>query len=677
MKLSTLARHSDLILSAFVMTIVATLFVPLPTFLLDLLIALNIALSLTLLVSSLHIGHPLALSSFPSLLLLTTLFRLSLNVSSTRLILGEADAGEVIEAFGTFVVQGSLLVGAVVFLILTLVQLLVVAKGAERVAEVGARFSLDAMPGKQLSIDADLRSGACTQAEGKQRRQILEEESRFYGALDGAMKFVKGDAIAGLIITAINVVGGLIAGITIHGLSPADALRTYTLLSIGDGLVSQLPALLTAVGAGIVVTRVSSTGETRGLAAVLLPQLLGRPRSLGVVAVVLGALALVPGLPVFPFLALAIGAGTGAWWVHRQEPTEGDTDDSMTGAAPEHAFVSDPVDLLVELPEGWPGDWTDELVGEVLPELRARVGTRLGFPIPGVRVRTGAAATGRVVVRVHDVMHVDAAVPDGPLLDMGEEEASLLGFTGSPSFLGPQAYLRLDAADVERAREHGIELVLPPEAIGRLVEHIIQSHASELLRLQIVAGLLDALEARAPALVREVTARASMTRLTEVLRSLLEEGVPIRQLGLILEAIAGVEENDAPAGALLERARRALGAQLAASGMDGGVLQVWVLDPLVEDVLREALLQTPAGPVVALDPATQQALLRALEAELGQAPSRTLLTSADLRRYLWRLSSATCGPVTVLSYEELPKDAKIQPLGRIEIPNLDPVALAS
>ncbi|MEL6180883.1 MAG: flagellar biosynthesis protein FlhA, partial [Myxococcota bacterium] len=306
-----LAGRGDLILAVTIVAVVGMMLVPLPTLALDLLLTVNIATAVVLLLVGLYINSPLGLSTLPGLLLVTTLFRLGLNISSTRLILLQADAGQVIDAFGTFVVQGDYVVGAVVFLIITLVQFLVIARGSERVAEVSARFTLDAMPGRQMAIDADLRAGALTLEQARQQREELQLESRLYGALDGAMKFVKGDAIAGLLITAINIVGGLAIGVLQRGLPIDQAARTYTLLTIGDGLVSQIPALLIATAAGLIVTRVGVGSSNLGSDAV--GQILRHPRALGITAAFLALLALVPGLPTVPFAILALLAAGLAW----------------------------------------------------------------------------------------------------------------------------------------------------------------------------------------------------------------------------------------------------------------------------------------------------------------------------------------------------------------------------
>ena len=682
-RLAALGRHPDLLLAGFVVAIVATLLVPLPPWLLDVLLVANIALTLTLLVTALFAETPLALSSFPTLVLIATLFRLALNVSSTRLILGTATAGEVITAFGRFVVQGSYLVGAVVFLILTVIQFLVVAKGAERVAEVAARFTLDALPGKQLSIDADIRAGACSQVEGRARRRALERESQFYGALDGAMKFVKGDAIAGLVITSVNVLGGLVAGPVLQGMTVAHALSTYTLLSIGDGLVSQVPALLTAISAGLLVTRVQ--GGDGGLAGDVVAQLFAQPRPLAVVAVLLAVLGLVPGLPLPPFALLATAAASAALWRHRHPPAaapgpdedaaapEADADASGEGEAP------GPAALVLELGHEVAPETLEALVGARLPALRAHLAEVHGVPIPGFRLRPGAVGGSGFRLLVNELPVAAGTLPKGPVADLDPEEATLLGLAGTPVALGDRRALGLDPAGVAAAEAAGLPVRAPAEAAAEVVGTALVAHLHELVSLQVTQALLDRLEARSPAVVREVTRRVPAPLLCEVLRHLVEEGVSLRWLERPLEALAtlpeGAAEGEGAVARLVARARRGLAAHLVHPHVRDGVLPVVLLDPLVEDLVREARVETPDGPALALSPGHQARLLDALGRELEGDPPPVLLAPADLRAHLWRLAYRVQPRAAVLAYQELPPALPTRPVGRLALEGLDPVAL--
>ncbi len=691
--LRSVGRHPDLVLAGGVVGIIATLLVPLPTALLDLLLVLNIGLSLTLLITALHADRPLAISSFPSLLLIATLFRLALNVSSTRLILGTGQAGRVIEAFGHFVVQGSLLVGAVVFVILTVIQFLVVAKGSERVAEVSARFTLDAMPGKQLAIDADLRSGACTQEEGRARRAELERESQFYGALDGAMKFVKGDAIAGIVITLVNVVGGLTAGVLLEGRPLAEAARTYTLLSVGDGLVSQIPALLTAVAAGLIVTRVSGVDSPR-LAGAVFRELGADPRTLAVVAAVSCLLGLAPGMPLVPFVLLGVGAAFAAWHRHRRLAPEAGASAGAPAAgrgadpaaAPETGGAqagqgsawAPPSSLVLTVSADADEAVIRRLVEEVIPALRERLTVELGLPIPTVRVRAGGPGVRSVSLILDEVPTGGLTLPSAWVLACDPEEADLMGMAGTRVQMGGQAMLAVDEETATQARDAGLPVLDLAGAAGRLLEAEIRAHAGRLLSLQVTQALLDTLERRAPAVVREVSKRVSVPVLCEALRQLLDEGVPLRNLERILEGVASLPEGTGEGPGAVERtvsrARRAVGRQLVAAHGRGGALTVYLLDPLVEDLLRSARVETEEGPVIALEPQRQGELLEAL----SKLPTgAVLLVAAPLRRYLWRVGEHTGRRLTVLAFEELPPDAAIQPVDAVRIPGLDPLAIAA
>ncbi|MFW5968314.1 MAG: FHIPEP family type III secretion protein, partial [Persicimonas sp.] len=430
-----LTDYSDLGLAILVVGIIAMMIVPLPTFLLDLLLTLNITIAVTLLMVSLYIPNALRISAFPSLLLITTLFRLGLNVSSTRLILLDADAGQVIDAFGEFVVQGNYVVGAVIFLILTLIQFIVVAKGSERVSEVAARFTLDAMPGKQMSIDADLRAGAFDLDEARRRRALVQKESQLYGAMDGAMKFVKGDAIAGIIITSINIVAGMIIGVLMGGMSAGEAASTYTLLTIGDGLVSQIPALLIATTSGIIVTRVSSEeDDVEHLGGDIFSQIVAQPKAIAIAAGLLTALALVPGLPTLPFVLMGGAVGFAGWGLLRaqqspeamlseREAKEVETveQEAKSGARQARAMIPAVTPLSLEIGEALSAEMDEEReawLRETIPSMREGIFHELGVKVPGVRVRLGSkrCAAREFSVSIDEVPVVTEEVPPARVL---------------------------------------------------------------------------------------------------------------------------------------------------------------------------------------------------------------------------------------------------------------------
>ncbi|MEM1348988.1 MAG: flagellar biosynthesis protein FlhA, partial [Myxococcota bacterium] len=431
---AALTRYSDIGLAALVIGIVGMMIVPLPTFVLDMLLTLNFTIAVTLLMVSLYIPDALKISAFPSMLLITTLFRLALNVSSTRLILLQADAGQVIASFGNFVVQGNYVVGAVIFLILTLIQFLVIAKGAERVSEVGARFTLDAMPGKQMSIDADLRAGAFDLDEARRRRNLVQKESKLYGAMDGAMKFVKGDAIAGVIMTAINITAGIVIGVLQRDMPVGDAAQTYTLLTIGDGLVSQIPALLIATTAGIIVTRVSSEDEDVHLGADIFGQLLAQPKALAITAGLLVGLGAIPGLPVLPFFLMAGVVGSIAYGLFAAQRAPADdlteeeearvehvTEQAKESARQARVMIPAAVPLSLKLGQGLSAamrgermDWLQEMI----PTMREGVFYDLGVKVPGLQVRAQDPSVGThdLVVHIDEVPVAHVEIPAGHVL---------------------------------------------------------------------------------------------------------------------------------------------------------------------------------------------------------------------------------------------------------------------
>ena len=606
-------RHADVALGVLLLAIVALMIVPLPTVLLDLLIASNLAIAVVMLLLAMAIPDGLAFTAMPTVLLVTTLFRLSLNVSSTRLILLQADAGQVIRAFGEYVVAGNYAVGAVVFAILTLVQYVVVARGAERVAEVSARFTLDAMPGKQMAIDADLRAGALSVEAARVRRRHLEREGQFYGAMDGAMKFVKGDAIAGIAITFINLFAGAGIGVAMRGLSLRESLTTYGLLTVGDGLACQIPSLLIATSAGLVVTRVASGDERASLGHDVSAQLFGNPRVLAMGGGFLLLLALLPGLPALPFAALAAALLAGSAGVRRTRAAAAQRGawGGQDGALPELTPLALELDpelhaALEQAPEA--------PLRAALERARSRLSLRLGMPWPALSIaRADTLARGRYRVALYTA----------PV-----EERALA-----------------DAAPAEQA-----------EVLARALERIVAAHAGELFGLQEAQTLLHALERTAPALVRDsVPKPVSLRLLTDVLRCLLAERISVRPFAPILETVAAAATPAAAAHELAERARVRLARQITAAHARDGVIAVHLLDPLIEDTLRDAL-PTRAGGPLALPP--DQA--RDIVAAVRHAGATVLLTQLDLRRHLRKLLEVELPDVAVLSFPELDPDTRVE-----------------
>jgi type III secretion protein V len=651
-----------------VLGLVALLVTPLGPDALDLLVVLALAAAALVLAVALFAREPLRFSSFPTVILLTTLFRVALNVCSTRLILSRGQAGRVIEAFGRVVVQGDLLAGAVVFAILTLVQLLVVARGAERVAEVAARFTLDALPGKQMSIDADLRAGLLDAAEAGRRRRALERESQLHGAMDGALKFVKGDAIAAAAIALVNAVGGLAAGL-LRGMSAAEAGRRYVLLAVGDGLSSQLASLLVAVSAGVAVTRVGSDEEEAPLSAQIGRQLAREPAALGAVALLLLGLAAAPGLPAVPLLAAAALLASVAVAAARRrgrgregprQPGEAvPADDPCTPAAPVALELAPDLHALAA---------AAGLAAQGLVLLRTDLWRALGVRLPPVAIRRAAdLAPSCFRLRVDEIpVHQGRAPPDELLVLTAPADLALVGIaarpaaepvSGRPAALVPAA-LRGRAASLGRVCE-------PHERLLFEVAGALRRCAHHLVGIQELQCLLDDLESLAPALVREVGRQVPAALLAEVLRRLVEEGVSIRPLRAILEAVLQAGGAAVGAGPLAEACRRALRRQLGHAHAGDGPLPVLLLDPAAEQAIREAL----AGEALALDPRRALALLDALAGELrGHASPPVVLVSPDVRRALRLLIAPRFPRLPVLAYEELPPELRLRPVGRIGAP---------
>jgi type III secretion protein V len=663
-----LRGSSDVVLAAIALASVSALVAPVPPWLLDLGLAANLALSATVLVVALFARDALGFASFPTLLLLTTLYRLALEIASTRLVLARGDAGAVVQAFGKVVVGGNYVVGAVVFAILTLVQILVVAKGAERVAEVAARFTLDALPGKQMSIDADLRAGALDQAEARRRRRALEREGQLYGAMDGALKFVKGDALAGVAIVLVNVVGGLVAGLS-RGMSVEAAARRFALLAIGDGLAAQIPALLVSVAAGVAVTRVAAEEEGGSLSEDLARQLFGDARALGAVAALCGLVAVVPGLPAAPFLLLAAGAGCAAGWRTRH-PAPGRPGAERLGGAPALAARCDraPAPVVLELApdlEVLALEGGGRFALETLPRLCDALWRELGVAAPPLDVRGAPVSPGTWRLLIDDVpasagrAAVDEALALAPPLELAEVGIPCIAQVDP--LTGARASL-LALADARRAAALA-PVRGPLERIAACVLAELRAHAHLLVGVQEVQALLDELEPSHPALVREVARQVPAPVVAEVLRQLLEEGIPVRPLRRILEGLLDAGGGARPVAALVEAARRALRRHIAHAFAGRGPLDALLLDPAGEAALREALAAgtaaTTAAAAALLDDAAH-----ALAAWHGDA-TPVVLTGPDVRRAVRQVLAQRFPRVAVLSFEELPPTLAVRPVGKL------------
>jgi flagellar biosynthesis protein FlhA len=666
-------RLSQLLVPVGVIAIVFMMVVPLPSLLLDLLIAVNITGSLLILLVAMYVRRPLDFSVFPALLLVATLFRLSLNISATRLVLLDGFAGKVIDAFGHFVVGGSLVVGLVIFLILVVIQFVVITKGAERVAEVGARFTLDAMPGKQMAIDADLNAGLINENEARKRRAEVAAEADFYGAMDGGSKFVKGDAIAAIIITVVNLVGGFTVGMVQRGLSPGDAIERYSLLSVGDGLVSQIPALLLSVATGLIVTRSATEGDMGGS---VLAQMGQHKRALQIGGGAVMALCLIPGLPKLPFLVVG---GAVLITAQRLRPTEPEAEEAPAEAeqvAPDspEALIGemrvDPLELalapdLVDLVDPSSGDLLDRVRA-----LRRKMALELGVVMPPVRTRDDLdLPLSGYSIRISGVAAATGEAPPGTVLAIGDGLAGLPGRAGTEPVFGlPGKWIPVELH--HQAELSGATVVDRASVIITHLAEVVRTNASRLLGREDVRALTEMTKRTHPVVVEELTpALLSLGQVQHVLQSLLDEGVPIRDLVRIFEALSLRAKVSPDHDGLVEAARAALGPAIAAAHADpAGTLPVLTLDPMLEHAMLESLRPGENGMFLALDAERAEALLgdvvRLSEAaeQMGVVP--VLVCSPQLRPPLHRLLRAGGRRVPVLSYSEIAgHSARIETMG--------------
>ena len=678
------SRKAELGLAAAVVFVIALLVVPLPPFLLDLFLATSIGASLAMLLTVLQTTEALEFSSFPALLLLFTLFRLALNVCSTRLILGRGEAGSVIHAFGQFVIGGNYAVGVVLFLILVGINFIVITKGAGRVAEVSARFTLDAMPGKQMAIDADLSAGLIDERQARRRREEIARQADFYGAMDGASKFVKGDAIAGLLITGINIVGGIVVGVLQRGMPLSRAASTYTLLTVGDGLVTQIPALIVSTAAGIMVTRASGGARMGAQVAAQL----GNSRSLGLSAGVLAVFGLVPGLPALPFLLLAAGMGVMARMSRTDERRRAVHAQQEAAAAAAPALqVADPLhDLLqidaIELEVGYALiPLVDEKQGGDLLEriqlLRKQAALEVGILIPPVRIRDDIRLPANeylLKLRGSEIARAEVMPRYLLALDTGTVQRAIEGIeTIDPSF-GMAARWIAPARRVD-AEANGYVVVEPTTVIATHLMESLKANAAELLGRQDVQAMVETLKKTHAALVDEVIPnRVPLAVLHRVLQRLLRERVPIRDLVTILEALGDAADQTKDAEALTEFARRALTNVIARQfTTQDGALSALTIGPRLETALMGLLSPRANADHSALTPDTLGAALRDLDrlasrfASEGRMPP--LITPPSLRVGVRRLLEPVLPGVSVLSLAELPPAVKLNAVATWELPH--------
>ena len=673
-------RISQLGIPFMIVSIVVVMVIPMPALLIDIMIALNIAIALVAMLTSMIVDEPLEFSVFPALLLVTTLFRLALNISTTRLILSEGEGGAVIETFGGFVVGGNIVIGLVIFLILVVIQFAVVTSGAGRVAEVSARFTLDAMPGKQMAIDAELNAGSITELEATQRRKTVSREADFYGSMDGASKFVKGDAIASVVIVVINLLGGITIGVLQQGLSVSESVQRFALLSVGDGLVSQIPALLISVASGIIVTR-AITDVGGGLGGDLFAQLLQDRRVLGVAAAAMTVVGLMPGIPRLPFLVMSIAMATAA--LRAADPDNPSADPSTpagrpsTGSAEEDLFVDirvEPLEIVLapDLFDLVDPDSGGTLLSRV-SSLRRKIAMEYGLVIPLVRTRDDSSLDrSTYVIKLNGVEAGRGDLPPGQSLVLvpGDDLALQGTVTVDPVFGLPAAWVSSDVAEVQ-ARQ-GKTVIDRASVMVTHVSEIVVSRADEILSRQAVQELVEGVAATSPAVANEVGGDVlTLAELHDVLRALLRERVPIRDLTRILEAVTARARTSREPDALLEAARTALAAVLTSQITVDGVLRPITIDPLLEQQMIEAVRTGEAGAFLALEPGLTEAFLAAADEQVlaaervGHEP--VIVCSASLRPVILKLLLAGRPGLRVLSFAELSPGPSIEPLGVISV----------
>ena len=676
-------RREDMVLGAFILVPILCLIIPVPLFLLDLLFALNIALSMIILFNALFSKEPLDMSAFPTLLLLTTLFRLSLNVSSTRNILLKADAGNVVDTFGNFVGGGNLVVGAIVFFVLVIMQLLVINKGSERVSEVTARFTLDAMPGKQMAIDADLNTGAITDEEAKERREKIQQESAFFGSMDGATKYVKGDATAGLVITVLNFVGGIAIGVLMNGMDINAAVQRYSILTIGDGLVSQIPSLMISLSTGILVTKGSKEADVGNI---LRRQLFSTPKVLNIVGIALIGLGLFTPLNMLVFCAYGIMFLLTARMIANQlEMTETDEAVSEEEESAEEIRRPENVSSLlqvdaIELEFGYGiipladvnqgGDLLDRVV-----MIRRQIALELGCVVPMIRLRDNIQLNpNQYLIKIKGV-----PVSEGEILfdhymamNPGYVEEEISGIpTFEPSYHLPAIWIT--ESQRERAESLGYTVVDAPSIIATHLMEIIRSHLDELLTRQDVHNLIENVKEANETLVSELVPKLlNVGEIQKVLQNLLAEGISIRDLVTIFETLADYAPTTHDTDVLTEYVRQSLKRAISNQYFNNNeTTSVVTLDPNVEQVIMDSVKQTEQGAYLALDPDYTNRLMTSLREEtdkleeLGRTP--IIITSPIVRMYLKKLTQEQFRNLHVLSYNEIDSDVELQSVGMVTV----------
>ena len=681
-----LGKNTDIILAFGLMFMLGLMLIPLPAMFLDFFLALNITLAVLVLIVALYIKSPLDISVFPGLLLVFTIFRLALNISSTRLILIEGYAGKVIESFGTFVVGGNYVVGFIVFIILVIIQFVVIVKGSGRISEVAARFTLDAMPGKQMAIDADLNSGLINEQEAKQRRSEISREAEFYGAMDGASKFVKGDAIAGILINAINIIGGFIIGVVQRGMPFQDALKSYTILTIGDGLVSQIPALIIATAAGMVVTR-SASGAS--LDSQLKTQLFSNPRVLGSVGGVMFLFALVPGMPTIPFILLGSVLGASSFLKNKRNVAEANKpatqEDDVETVPKEENFEDylqvDPIEI--EIGYGLISLVDENRGGNLFQKIsstRKFIALEFGVLIPPVRVRDNLQLSpNEYIIKIKgNIVATYELYADRHLaMNPGGATEQLNGIpTSDPAFNLP-GYWVLDQ-EKDKAELAGYTVVDSISVLTTHLQEVLKSNFDKILSRQAVKQLLETLKKEYSAVIEDINPDVlPLGTIQKVLQNLLKEFIPIKDMVQILEALIDYSKVTKNIDVLSEYARHSIGDTIANLYKDqNGIIHAAVVGELLEAHITSALKnQQEAVQTLGLNPQ----LLKKLNDNLSKLDNKfstlgyqpVIITSATIRPYFYRLINSSFPDVAVLSYSELPSHVEIEFIEKLEVMNED------
>ncbi|MGB0893418.1 MAG: EscV/YscV/HrcV family type III secretion system export apparatus protein [Parashewanella sp.] len=669
--LNKAAGRHDIILAVMLMVAVFMMIVPLPTPLVDLLIAINLALSVTLLMIAIYIRDPLEFSVFPSILLVTTLYRLALTISTSRLILLQHDAGEIVYTFGNFVVGGNLAVGIIVFAIITIVQFIVITKGSERVAEVSARFSLDGMPGKQMSIDGDMRAGIIDAKEAKKQRAKVQKESQLYGAMDGAMKFVKGDAIASIIVIFTNIIGGITVGVLQHDMSASEALNTYAVLSVGDGLIAQIPSLLISITAGLIVTRVP--GEQRqNLGKEVVTQISKQPSSLQMAGLVMITFAIIPGFPLWVFGSLGALTFFITWWLARQQkkvtetggdekafPKEGEesTDDAnmQPGAVPLMLYLG--------------SDCPHQGMKESLHRLRWSLFEQLGVPLPEIQLQiVKRDIQGQCDIHLYQEPVLQLQLdPEEALLDIPYSSSLVNAREEVMSFNGQTIYW-IKGQDIKTAKDQNLPVVEGEAIPSCLINKVADRFIGEFIGVQETRYLMDAMENKYGELIRELQRLLSVGKVAEILQRLVEEGISIRDLRTVFETLVEWVPKEKDVIMLTEYVRISLRRHIRHKfATEQGWISVLMVGEGIENLIRESIRQSTAGSYSVLNTAQTQMILNSIKELLPENQACGLLTSLDVRRYLRKIVERELFTTPVLSYQELGDDVEIKVIEHVDL----------